>query len=198
VINQLIKPLVFVAVVSLPVWVAVRVAINVSRKRRGKRLSIGRELILTSFFVYVIIVAAITVIPLRMSRFRNPEATDINIVPIVNNLKCLRSPNAAGAETLMFCLQNIVGNMLLFLPLGFALPLVSGKFAFVKRVAAFACALSLSIEAVQLLSRFARISYRSVDVDDVLLNTLGAVAGFALFVFVRHAFARKVSERVGT
>lgn len=190
---QLIKSIVFLAALALPFWLAVRVTINLAGKKRKQPVSIRRELILTCFFVYVIFVAAITIIPTRMSRFRSPASTDINLIPFANTLKCLL-PGAAGKETIFFCWQNMTGNILLFVPLGFLLPLISGTLVSRKRVLIVACALSSSIETIQLLSRLAG-SFRSVDVDDVLLNTLGAGVGFALFVLVKYALDRRTLKR---
>ena len=42
-------------------------------------------------------------------------------------------------------------------------------------------AVSCGIEALQLLERLAFVGWRSIDVDDVLLNSIGAFMGFALW-----------------
>ena len=44
----------------------------------------------------------------------------------------------------------------------------------------FALLLSLSVESIQFLLRFFG-NPRAVDIDDVILNTLGACVGFALY-----------------
>jgi len=70
---------------------------------------------------------------------------------------------------------QILGNLAMLLPLGIYLPL---RYRYLQNffVVAFVCCLSsVLIETLQLVT-----SYRSADVDDVLLNTAGACLGFWL------------------
>jgi glycopeptide antibiotics resistance protein len=83
-------------------------------------------------------------------------------------------PNARA-----FCVQNAAGNVLLFFPLGLLLPLVWSQFRF-RRGIQIAIALSISIEIIQFLS-----GYRSADVNDVILNVLGACLGLVLVYLLR-------------
>lgn len=66
-------------------------------------------------------------------------------------------------------------NMVMFLPFGFLLPLLRQRKAPLPAVAAGGLGLSLLIEASQL------ISDRGPDVDDLIMNTLGAAGGFLLY-----------------
>lgn len=66
-------------------------------------------------------------------------------------------------------------NVVLFLPLGFLLPLLWPEWNRPIPVLLYGAAFSLLIEASQLLN------IRNTDVDDVLLNTLGAVLGLLLY-----------------
>jgi hypothetical protein len=74
---------------------------------------------------------------------------------------------------------NLVGNLLLFAPLGFFVPVLYSKSRSGLKILAIGFVLSLSIE----LSQFA-LATRIADVDDVILNTLGALLGFAIFKLV--------------
>lgn len=75
-------------------------------------------------------------------------------------------------------------NILLFLPLGFLLPLIWPNHDRFWRVFLFGAAFSLLIELSQLLN------IRSTDIDDLLMNTLGAVFGFLLFRLYKLVFRR--------
>jgi glycopeptide antibiotics resistance protein len=158
--------------------IAARIIIYISRKKRNEQAQIKTEFILTTFFVFLIFLAAITVIPTQMSSFINPNFADLNFVPILNSIKCFLPDDGTGKPKIVFvCLANIIGNIVLFIPLGILLPFVSKKFHSLKRLCIFAFCLSLSIEAIQFLSRFLG-NFRVVDIDDILLNTLGAWIGF--------------------
>jgi glycopeptide antibiotics resistance protein len=70
-------------------------------------------------------------------------------------------------------IENLVGNVIGFVPLGFILPLLSKRFLSLKAVIAAAFSLSLTYEIVQLL-----FGLGSFDVDDLILNTLGGILGY--------------------
>ena len=74
-----------------------------------------------------------------------------------------------------FWVSQAVGNVLLMLPIGLLGPLALPSLDRWWRVALLAATLSSCIELAQLL-----VPDRSADVDDVLLNTLGALLGYAL------------------
>ena len=73
-------------------------------------------------------------------------------------------------------------NAVLFMPLGFLLPLAWADFRKLWRTLAAGTAFSLLIELSQLFNS------RQSDVDDLIMNTLGALLGYLLFkVFARAA-----------
>ena len=96
-------------------------------------------------------------------------------------------------------MRNTLGNLALFVPLGILLPLVSNRFLTFKRVLLFAVFLSLSVESIQFLLRFFG-NPRAVDIDDVILNTLGACVGFAFYKSFMPSYVarRAVVELVET
>jgi glycopeptide antibiotics resistance protein len=76
--------------------------------------------------------------------------------------------------------RQIVGNFIMLLPLGIFLPLLYKRisnFLLVLVVSVFA---STFIELLQLVS-----SFRSADVDDIFLNTLGACTGFVTYKLIK-------------
>ena len=190
-ILQVAKSILFLAALTFPLWVATRFAINISRQRRNQQILLTREFILASFFLYIVFLAAITIVPLPMSRFRTPSSEDINLIPVLNLARCLIQKPAGIPEGRKFCLENILGNIALFFPLGIMLPLVHHKFSSIWKVLILAMLVSAGIELLQLVSRGFG-SYRSVDIDDVLLNTFGACVGWVGFAIVRrYASANK-------
>ena len=79
--------------------------------------------------------------------------------------------------------KQVAGNFIMLLPLGVYLPLLYRKLR--KFFAFFAILLisffvSVAIELLQLAT-----NYRSTDIDDVILNTLGACLGFLVYLFLR-------------
>lgn len=66
-------------------------------------------------------------------------------------------------------------NIVLFVPLGFLLPLVWRDFNRISYVFISGLLLSLLVELSQLLN------IRSTDIDDLILNTVGAILGIVMF-----------------
>lgn len=87
-------------------------------------------------------------------------------------------------------LANLVGNIAIFVPFGFFVPVTGRKCGlFLTTVLSFG--LSLGVEITQLFTRVG-----SFDVDDILLNTLGGLLGYILFV-ICNGIRRKYHVRKG-
>ena len=71
---------------------------------------------------------------------------------------------------------NIAGNICIFAPLGYFLPLLFKKFRNPRRVLLLALFLSCVFEILQYFLRLG-----SADIDDVLLNFIGAALGFIFY-----------------
>ena len=69
-------------------------------------------------------------------------------------------------------LKNSILNVILFIPLGIALPLFWVNYHSIRQVILFGFGMSLSIELLQIFT------YRATDVNDLLTNTLGTVLGY--------------------
>ncbi|WP_234352134.1 MULTISPECIES: VanZ family protein [unclassified Streptomyces] len=86
--------------------------------------------------------------------------------------------------------KQLGGNILLGVPFGVLLPLFSRKTRGVVRVALLTIVTMLLVELVQ----GALITGRAFDIDDVMLNTTGALLGYLL---VGRRLGRAVHPRVG-
>ncbi|MFA9463348.1 MAG: VanZ family protein [Velocimicrobium sp.] len=75
-----------------------------------------------------------------------------------------------------YFLLNVVMNIIAFMPLGFILPCISRKNRKFLKILIVGFGLTLLIELLQLV-----LKVGCFDVDDMLLNTIGAVLGFILF-----------------
>jgi glycopeptide antibiotics resistance protein len=77
-------------------------------------------------------------------------------------------------------LLNIIGNTAMFIPLGIVWPCVFKQLDTHKKVIAAGVGYSLLIEIFQ-LPFFDRVS----DIDDLLLNSLGFLMGYGIYLLVR-------------
>ncbi|GAA0964172.1 VanZ family protein [Actinocorallia libanotica] len=76
---------------------------------------------------------------------------------------------------------TFVPNVLMLLPLGFLLPLMTAGPVSLKRATGLAFLASLTIEAAQLLCYLLFNNGRSVDVNDLIANTLGGALGYLAY-----------------
>ena len=121
--------------------------------------------------LYAALLVVITLLPIRwrsdLARYRTNWRPQL--VPLWNMVVNLRDGDRALAT-----LAGAAGNVALFLPLGFLLPLLAPWFDRWWRTVGAGFALSAAIE----LSQVAFPGVRRPDVNDVLMNTLGAAIGF--------------------
>jgi glycopeptide antibiotics resistance protein len=132
--------------------------------RRAGALTAPRVLAGAALCVYAAGVLANTAFPvfLGTAHADMPWTTYLNLVPL------------RGTET-----RDIIQNVAVFAPLGLLLPLVFSLRSALS-VTVCAAALSLSIEALQLLNAVTGHGGHIADVNDLLANVVGALLGYAL------------------
>lgn len=79
-------------------------------------------------------------------------------------------------------IRNVLGNLLLLLPFGILLGIMKVKT--VGRAFLYGLLVSLAIETIQLTISLLSLGTRSVDVDDLILNSAGTLIGFLLYRIV--------------
>jgi len=106
----------------------------------------------------------------------------LNIVPFATIDRAFE----LGPRSLSFRLM--LGNIAAFVPLGVLLPLAFRLRWPILTVGLTALAVSIGIEAGQAaISEWLGYAYRSTDIDDVILNVMGAVIGAVVFAVLRFA-----------
>ncbi|MBS4900389.1 MAG: VanZ family protein [Clostridiales bacterium] len=91
------------------------------------------------------------------------------------------------ADTLGFkyIFLNLYGNVLCFMPFGFLIAFIlNGKHKFINTIF-IAAIVSTIIELLQYI-----FAVGTGDIDDVILNTCGAVLGYAVYVIINKIFRR--------
>lgn len=89
-----------------------------------------------------------------------------------------------GSEAMLTYILNVV----LFMPLGFLLPMIWSKCRRLSCTVTAGILLSLSIELGQLFN------HRVTDVDDILMNALGTFIGFGLWYLLHKRYRMNTKE----
>ncbi len=93
-----------------------------------------------------------------------------------------------GTVNFRFIFRNLMGNLILFLPLGGFLPIIFEKLRSFKRAFLVSLAVIFSVELSQMLLKYGRF-----DVDDIILNAAGAAIGYLIWkLFDRLCTAHKL------
>ena len=84
---------------------------------------------------------------------------------------------------------NLFGNVIIFIPFGFFMPMAS-KYRSIFSAVFYSFGLSLCVETFQLITKVG-----SFDVDDLLLNTVGGLVGYLIFVLGEALRRRHVKKK---
>lgn len=153
----------------------------------------ARRAALEAFFVgYMAVLLYVVFLPLPMRAGDTGSAWGfVNLVPA-------RTVVGIARDFPGLVVQQLLGNVVLFVPLGFLLPMLSTRCRRAAITAAVGLSVSVGIELVQLALLLTLAARRSVDVDDVVLNVAGACLGYLAWRGARsHAFARGILEASG-
>lgn len=100
---------------------------------------------------------------------------NVNFIPFHTIMEYAAEARQKGWSGLWQMLANLLGNILLFVPMGYLLPILSLRCRNLWRVTLISAYCSLSVEILQFLFQVGHS-----DVDDFLLNTLGGLCGWLL------------------
>jgi len=147
---------------------------------RKKQISFLREMELLLVYICLIVVVRFTFFPFfKVNGQVQPLHFDpanafppkINLIPLVYLF---------DYEIRREALINVIGNTAMFVPIGIIWPIVFRKLNTPAKVITAGVGFSACIEILQ-LPFFQRVS----DIDDLLLNTLGFLLGYGIFLLVK-------------
>lgn len=159
----------------LPFFIAV-LAFHKIYKNKGIDVSICHRALVVIFAVYIVAVFHFTgtgtLYDILLYQLEIKQG-QINIVPFIHDIDVVAY------------LQNV----LLFLPLGFLLPAIWEQFNKTRNIILSGFSFSLFIEMSQLFNN------RRTDIDDLILNTLGAILGFLIYRIYRIIRKSDITEK---
>ena len=159
------------------IWCFVRVVCAIKTKRADWK----REIQLLLVYVCIVVVARFTFFPFSKINgeiqplvFEGAKAFPfrINWIPFVNLF---------DYPEMRDILINVIGNTAMFIPLGIVWPSVYDGLDTHRKVISAGIGVSLCIEILQ-LPFYDRVS----DVDDLLLNSLGFLIGYLLYLLAKR------------
>ncbi|MFI9611760.1 VanZ family protein [Streptomyces sp. NPDC052023] len=140
------------------------------KQRRSLLGMVGRALAVTCAFAFMV---AFAVVLARLTLQPSPASealTHSNLRPGDSLRLYLDQPQLRDA------VKQIGGNLLLGVPFGVLVPVLAPRARGIARVLLLTAVVMLAVE----LAQGAMVTGRAFDIDDVILNTTGALAGYLL------------------
>ncbi|MGY0693282.1 VanZ family protein [Virgibacillus sp. FSP13] len=156
-------------IISLIIYIPLRFRVL---NRKNQLFSLSKEFIYVLCIIYFESLLYVTVFP--STNLIIPEWVGINIVPFhtIGDYLFLFSNGYISTA-----IVNLVGNVIVFVPLGVLFTLLYRNMTFIKMFA-IGFMSTLAIECTQLVLSIAGFLSRSFDVDDLILNTVGVISGY--------------------
>ncbi len=166
--------------ISVPIYVISRLIVIKTKK---KKANLFHETALFLFVLFIVGLASQTVIPkfeFGVNGFGiiKGRTHETNLIPFKVLIKTYNEVFINGY--LNYFLINFLGNIIMFMPFGFFVPLL-WKMSNIKVIAIGFCS-SLFIELCQLLLA------RATDIDDLMLNTVGTILGLLVYKLFNKLF----------
>lgn len=129
-------------------------------KNSGKKFILHEELLLLLFVAYILML-------FDLVTSRDVYLSGTNLVPFKEIFRY-----SIGSENFN---RQVIGNIILFIPLGFFFTYYT-RIKKIGSIAIIAALISFTIETVQ------KYIGRSFDIDDIILNVVGGIIGFLIYV----------------
>ena len=187
-----LPPVLYVLKVILPAWIICRLLRMIYQQRKKNVVNLNKEILLFLFIAYIGSVVAVTIVPATISGFNDSNATRLNIVPIINTVKeynlSLAEPDGNATRA---AIENITGNLMLFIPMGIFLPLLVKKIDSLKKLLITCLCCSFIIEMIQFFLRSFG-TFRTADIDDVILNTVSGLLGWLIYATIIRRYCYRL------
>lgn len=173
---------IFAAILFTIIWIIFRVRYYIKNKPINKL----REVFINLFFIYFLILINLTIFKYGYLTLDFDIRFYINYIPFVETVKMFINE----FSDIHIALYNVIGNILLFIPLGFCIPLFFNKKNKLGKIILYGFTASLTIEVLQIFT-----PYNTTDIDDIIFNTFGTILGFVIFNIIYRIFKNTKIEK---
>lgn len=160
---------IYTAIIIIIIWFIYRAIVLTKSKEKN----ILREMAINLFFIYFLILVNLTICKMGMLQISLKHKFYVNYIPFIETINIFKD-NFMGIGNAVY---NVVGNILLFVPLGFFISLLFSKKNKILSIVLYGFCASIAIELLQLLT-----ANNLTDIDDIIFNTLGSVLVFAMCI----------------
>lgn len=141
-----------------------------------------KTIVLILFTIYLLLLIKVILFkyPMPMIReiLKGSEVSTLSFRILHSNFIPLKSifTFLFNSKNIRISVKNLLGNIIAFAPFGFLVPVLTDRMSKFKSIIVSSFILSLMFEIIQLLTALGEF-----DVDDILLNVLGAIFGYLFY-----------------
>lgn len=141
-----------------------------------------KSLITKTFFILYIALMLWLLFGQRMGRELNDSYSEvllsnINLIPFATVKLFLNAIQGSLSDyAVKHSVINLIGNVVMFIPLGYFIPSVSKKHSSFRKCISLCALIILIVEIVQLFTLLG-----SCDIDDFILNIAGIIIGYGIY-----------------
>lgn len=160
--------------------------LNISKTFFIKRLMEG------IFIIYIIALFKIILfkeIPLINIFKSYRKMRSINLIPFKSIFEFTTTISGQGDD--FNSIANVFGNLIVFIPFGYLVPSIFKRCSKIINVVIVTVGLSLLFEVCQYV-----LGIGSSDIDDIILNTLGGIIGYAIYYCLKKTFHKVNIENI--
>ncbi len=137
------------------------------------KVNAKRKVMIGLFVTYITLALSVTLFPIPFQE-TYLSGYEYNFIPF----KSIADSLNAGLRP---AIMSVAGNIILTMPFGFLATLLKNN----KKILSILCLIvlfSFMIEMLQLVIGLGiGYRYRNVDIDDIILNTIGGIVGYAIY-----------------
>jgi glycopeptide antibiotics resistance protein len=175
----------FLYIISVPIYIVFLIILIL------KKIKLNKLIVSSFFYFYIISLLAVTIFPIPIQWLKEVWMywwQNNNFIPFASILEIFRNEALSN----FIKIKQIIWNIVLFIPMWFFIPFIWRKYIFIKKAIYIWIISSLTIETLQyIISIILWFNYKSADIDDILLNTIGFIFWIILFRLFRNWFLNK-------
>ncbi len=130
-----------------------------------------------AFVIYMIVLVYFLLLSDGFGRTVRHDSFHYNLIPFTEIIRFVKYRDYIGYDNVML---NLLGNVIAFVPFGALVRFVMNRSVRCYEVVFLTFCFSLSVELLQLVAKVG-----SFDVDDLILNTLGGLIGYIIYIVLK-------------
>ena len=146
-----------------------------------------------SFYIYLMMLINVAFFPIPIQKEvisvlkeTNSNAKAVNITPFHSIIQTVKTNPSIELKLL-----QLIGNIVLILPITFYIPLVYNRVNNLKKALILSIIIAILIEMMQfVIGRVIGYYYRIIDIDDIILNVFGGIVDIFVCYRLKNYFKK--------